>query len=109
MPECARPDCQIAAKSSCSGCRIEQYCGSVCQKQDWKAHKSTYAVLKKFPNKLQSFYEAARIVEEILASNKGNDVRVLEHLLLYADNQFGQQLPGRDYCVRTDGQRIPGR
>jgi tetratricopeptide (TPR) repeat protein len=73
---------------------------------DWKAHKSLCPILKKLPNKLQSFDEAVRIVEEILASNKGNDVRVLEHLLSYADNQFGQQVEGRDYRVRTDGQCI---
>jgi tetratricopeptide (TPR) repeat protein len=106
MSQCARPDCQIAAKSSCSGCGREQYCGSVCQKQDWKAHKSLCAILKKLPNKLQSYDEAARVIKEIMASNKGNDIRVLEHLLSYADNQFGQQVPGRDYRKRGDGQRI---
>jgi hypothetical protein len=106
MSQCYRPDCQIAAKSSCSGCGREQYCGNICQKQDWKAHKSICAILKKLPNKLQSYDEAARIVEEILASNKGKDIRVLEHLLSYADNQFGQQVEGRDYRERKDGQRI---
>jgi hypothetical protein len=63
--------------------------------------------LKKLPNKLQSYNEAARVIIEILASNKGNDIRVLEHLLSYAGtNQFGQQVEGRDYCERTDGQHI---
>jgi hypothetical protein len=106
MSQCARPDCQIAANSSCSGCGREQYCGSVCQKLDWKAHKSICAILKKLPNQLQFYPEAARIINEILASNKGNDIRVLEHLLSYADNQFGQHVEGRDYRERTDGQRI---
>eukprot|EP00596_Hydrurales_sp_CCMP1899_P008774 CAMPEP_0119037738 /NCGR_PEP_ID=MMETSP1177-20130426/6223_1 /TAXON_ID=2985 /ORGANISM="Ochromonas sp, Strain CCMP1899" /LENGTH=347 /DNA_ID=CAMNT_0006999371 /DNA_START=296 /DNA_END=1340 /DNA_ORIENTATION=- len=104
--QCARPDCQIVAKSSCSGCGREKYCGSVCQKQDWKAHKSICAILKKLPNQLHSYNEAARVIKEILASNKGNDIRVLEHLLSYADNQFGQHVEGRDYRERTDGQRI---
>jgi hypothetical protein len=62
--------------------------------------------LKKLPDKLQSYDEAERIIDEILKSNKGNDVRVLEHLLSYADNQFGQQVPGRLYREGTDGQRI---
>jgi hypothetical protein len=106
MSQCARPDCQIAAKSSCSGCRREQYCGSVCQKLDWKAHKSICTILKRLPYHLHSCDEAARVTTEILASNKGNDVRVLKHLLSYADNQFGQQVEGRDYRVRGDGQRI---
>jgi tetratricopeptide (TPR) repeat protein len=109
MSTCARPNCQIAAKSSCSGCGRKKYCGSVCQKQDWKAHKSICAILKKLPNKLQSYdetLETVRIIKQILASNKGIDIRVLEHLLSYADNQFGQQVAGRDYCERIDGQRI---
>jgi tetratricopeptide (TPR) repeat protein len=62
--------------------------------------------LKKLPNKLQSYDGAVRIIVEILASNKGNEERVLEYLLSYADNQFGQQVEGRDYRERTDGQRI---
>jgi tetratricopeptide (TPR) repeat protein len=62
--------------------------------------------LKKLPNKLQSYDGAVRIIDEILASNKGNEIRVLEHLLSYVDNQFEQQVEGRDYRERTDGQRI---
>jgi hypothetical protein len=62
--------------------------------------------LKKLPNKLQSYNEAARVIKETLASNKGNDIRVLEHLPSYADNQFGQQVEGKDYRERTDGQHI---
>jgi hypothetical protein len=62
--------------------------------------------MKKLPNKLQSYNETARVIKEILFSNKGNDIRVLEHLLSYADNQFGQQVKGRDYREGADGQRI---
>ncbi len=65
-----------------------------------------YAILKKLPYQLQSYDEAFRIDEEMLVSNKGNDIRALGHLLSYADNQFGQQVKGRDYRERTDGQRI---
>jgi tetratricopeptide (TPR) repeat protein len=104
MSHCARPGCQTAAKSSCSGCGREQYCGSDCQKLDWKAHKSICPILKKFPNKLQSYNEAIQIIYEILVSN---NARVLEHLLSYADYQFGQHVAGRDYRERPDGQRIP--
>jgi hypothetical protein len=104
MSNCARPDCQIAAKSSCCGCGREQYCGSVCQKLDWKAHKSMCATSKKLPNKL-SYDETVRIINEILASNKGNEIKVLEHLLSHADNQFGQQVAERAYPPRTGVRR----
>jgi hypothetical protein len=103
---CARPDCQSPAKSSCSGCDREQYCGSACQKLDWKVHKSICPILKRLQNKQQSYEEAVRIINEILTSNKGNDARVLGHLLSYADYQFGQPITGRDYRERSDGQCV---
>jgi tetratricopeptide (TPR) repeat protein len=62
--------------------------------------------LKKLPKKLQSYDEAVKIIDEILASNKGNNARVLEHLLTYADYQFGQHVAGSKYRERSDGQRI---
>jgi hypothetical protein len=62
--------------------------------------------LKKLPNKLQSYNEAVQTIDEILASSKGNNVRVLEHLLSYADYQFGQHVAGSEYRERSDGQRI---
>jgi hypothetical protein len=33
-------------------------------------------------------------------------MRIIEHLLSYADYQFGQHVAGRDYRERPDGQRI---
>jgi hypothetical protein len=62
--------------------------------------------LKKLPYKQQSYHEAVQIIDETLISNKGNDVRVLEHLLSYADYQFAQPITGRDYRERSDGQLI---
>jgi hypothetical protein len=106
MSHCARPECQTAAKSSCSRCGREQYCGSDCQRLDWKAHKLICPILKKLPNKLQSYDEAVQTIDEILRSNKGNNTRVLEHLLSYADYQFGQHVAGSKYRERSDGQRI---
>jgi hypothetical protein len=89
MTQCARPDCQAAAKSLCSGCGREQYCGSVCQKLDWKVHKLVCPIFKKLFSQLQPYNEVVWIIKEILASNEGNDLKVLEHLQSYADYQFG--------------------
>jgi hypothetical protein len=96
----------MAAKSNCSGCGREQYCGSVCQKLDWKKHKSMCPFLKKLSNTLQPYDEVEKDIKEILASNKGDDTRILDHLLSYADFQFGEPIAGKDYRERTDGQRI---
>jgi hypothetical protein len=62
--------------------------------------------LKKLSNNQQSYDEAYQIIEEVLTSNKGNDLRVLGHLLSYADYQFGHPVTGRDYRERVNGQRI---
>jgi hypothetical protein len=40
MSKCAQPDCHTLAKSTCSACEREQYCGSGCQKLHWKIDKS---------------------------------------------------------------------
>jgi hypothetical protein len=96
MFECARPDCHKLARSTCSGCGREQYCGSECQKLDWKKHKSMCPILKKLSNNLQSNDEVIRTMKEILESKKG-DLRILEHLLSYAENQFGKKVAGIGY------------
>ena len=106
MSKCARPGCPTTAKSSCSGCGREQYCGSICQKMDWNAHKPKCPILKKFLNELQPFHVVVRIIDEIRASKKGNDARVLDHLLLYSEHQFGKEVSGIGYRERRDGENI---
>jgi hypothetical protein len=63
-------------------------------------------ILKKRTRKLQSYREVARVIDEILKSNKGNDYRVLEHLLSFAEHQFGKKVTGKHYREREDGERI---
>jgi hypothetical protein len=106
MSECARPDCYEAAKSSSSRCFREQHCGSVSQKLDWKQHKPMCPILKKLSDTLQPHNEVVQVMGEISASKKRDDIRILEHLLSYAEYQFGKPIIGKDYGERTDGQRI---
>jgi hypothetical protein len=106
MSKCARPDCSTPSKSSCSVCEREQYCGSNCQKQDWKIHKSMCPLLKQLSTQLQPFHEVIRIKDEILISKKGKDSRVLEHLISYLEPQFGEKITGIDYRERGNGERI---
>jgi hypothetical protein len=105
MSTCARPGCVTLAKSSCSGCGREQYCGNNCQKLDWKIHKPICPILKTLLHRLQPFHEVVRIIKEI-GSAKGTNVRILEHLLSYAEHQFGKEIPGLGYRKRKDGERI---
>jgi hypothetical protein len=50
-----------------------------------------------------------RLIIEILESKKGNDCRVLEHLLSFAKHQFGKGVTGKHYREREDGERISNR
>lgn len=107
MLKCARPDCHVPAKESCSGCDRERYCGRICQNSDWKIHKLLCPILTKLSIKLlQPFREIIPIIYEILLSKKGDDIRILEHLLIYVDYQFGNRVIGKTYRERVDGERI---
>jgi tetratricopeptide (TPR) repeat protein len=85
---------------------MEQYCGSDCQRSDWPTHKLICPTLKKLPSNLQSFRDADRIIWKILESTRGNDMRVLEHLLSFAENQFGKEVVGMGSRKRSYGQGI---
>jgi hypothetical protein len=63
-------------------------------------------ILKKLSTQRQAFHEVIRINYEILISKRGEDSRVLKHLLSYLEHQFGERVAGIDYCERRDGERI---
>jgi tetratricopeptide (TPR) repeat protein len=66
--------------------------------------------LKKLSLKLQPYHEVARVIEEIheeiSTKNKEQKLRVLEHLISYADYQFGDRILGKSYRERGNGDRI---
>jgi tetratricopeptide (TPR) repeat protein len=47
-----------------------------------------------------------QLIIGILESKKGNDCRVLEHLLSFAEHQFGKGVAEKNYRERKDGERI---
>jgi hypothetical protein len=108
MSKCARPGCHTLAKSSCSICNREQYCGSDCQKLDWKIHKPMCPILKRFSKELQPFMIVFSTILEILEPRtKVFNLRFLEHLLSYALHQFGKPVPTIwGYRERVDGDHI---
>lgn len=62
-------------------------------------------MLMKLPNKLQRFELVVQTINEVKASKKGDNIRVLEHLLSYAEYQFGKEVTGKGYHER-DGECI---
>jgi tetratricopeptide (TPR) repeat protein len=106
MSICARPDCFENGINRCSICLREPYCSGNCQKGDWKSHKSICEILKKLSLKLQPYHEVVRVIEEVLSIKQQQNLRVLGHLLSYADHQFGDRVPGKAYRERGDLERI---
>jgi tetratricopeptide (TPR) repeat protein len=66
--------------------------------------------LKKLSHQLQPYLEVVRIIEEIRGEiskkNREQKLRVLGHLLSYADHQFGDRILGKSYRERGNGERI---
>jgi hypothetical protein len=103
MSQCARPACIKMGKSFCSVCEKDKYCGSECQKLDWKVHKLICPILKQFSKKVNPCVEVMSEICEIMSSTKRKDSRVIEHLLSFAENQFGKKVAGKAYPEREDG------
>jgi hypothetical protein len=65
--------------------------------------------LKKLSLQLQPYQEVARVIEEIREERPKKsqlDMRVLGHLISYAEHQFGDRIPGKAYRERENGDRI---
>jgi tetratricopeptide (TPR) repeat protein len=63
-------------------------------------------ILKKLTKTLKPYHEVTQLIDDIMKSKKGNDRRVLEHLLSFAEHQFGKEVTGNHYREREDGERI---
>jgi tetratricopeptide (TPR) repeat protein len=66
--------------------------------------------LKKLSHQLQPYHEVVRVIEEIREEiskkNKQQTLRVLGHLLSYADDQFGDRILDKFYRERGNGECI---
>jgi hypothetical protein len=109
MSKCALPGCFKAGISRCSICLSEPYCSGECQKGDWKLHKLICKTLKKLSLQLQPYQDVCRVIEEIVGERPKKvqlEMRVLGNLLFYAEHQFGDQVPGKVYRERLNGERV---
>jgi hypothetical protein len=106
----ARPGCVKSGVNRCSNCLREPYCSGECQKIDWKSHKLICKVLKKLSNNLLPYCEAVgeviRVIGDTPKATNINKVRILKHLLSYAENQFGHRVPEEAYRERETFERI---
>jgi hypothetical protein len=100
---CAEPGCSKAGINKYSVCLREPYCCGECQKEDWKSHKLICKVLKKLSYELQPYPEVARVILETRQERNKEmqlHIRVLVHLICYAEDQFGDRVEGQSYRKR---------
>jgi hypothetical protein len=65
--------------------------------------------LKKLSLQLQPYHETAKVIMEIqneLSTKKKEEIRVLGHLISYAEQQFGDRVVGKAHRERGSGERI---
>jgi tetratricopeptide (TPR) repeat protein len=65
--------------------------------------------LKKLSLQLQPYQEVTRVIEEILGERPKKtqlDIRVLKHLIYYAEHQFGARVPGKAWREKQNGDSI---
>jgi hypothetical protein len=109
VSQCALPACFKKGANRCSICLRESYCSGECQKVDWKFHKLICKILKKLSDGFQPYHEVSRVIDEILdemPENKELGIRILGHLISYAERQFGNRILGKAYRERNSGERI---
>jgi tetratricopeptide (TPR) repeat protein len=65
--------------------------------------------VKKLSLQLQPYRETIKVIQEIqseLSIKKKEEIRVLRHLISYAEHQFGDRALGKAYRERESGERI---
>jgi tetratricopeptide (TPR) repeat protein len=65
--------------------------------------------LKRLSHQFHSYQEVSRIIQSVYEERpkeKLLDIRVLEHLISYAEQHFGSRVPNRAYRKSNNGERI---
>jgi tetratricopeptide (TPR) repeat protein len=76
---------------------------------DWKLHKLICKTLKKLPYQLQPYQDVLQIIQETHIEKQKNrhlEIRVLDHIIAYAEHQFGDRVEGLAYRERENGNRM---
>lgn len=103
--ECGKPDCKILGTKRCSGCLIELYCSTECQKKEWKIHR-ILCICMKDSNRLLSFEEIQVVVFDVLRLMNKKDgtrsgIRIAEYLLSLIVYPYGERIEGKSYRERN--------
>jgi MYND finger len=93
---CKRPNCARLGSSLCSACLNVSYCSVECQHASWKDHKITCGKHLLTENELNDFLisKSERATSLDLSDREGKSILFLKKIILFAEYQFGDQVPG---------------
>jgi hypothetical protein len=102
---CKQPNCNRLGTARCSACQIESYCSVECQRANWKDHNITCGKNLLSESELNRFLDNAFNEASILngGDRKGRNVTFLKKILLTANYQFEDQVPGDCYRQFKNG------
>jgi hypothetical protein len=102
---CKQPNCAAIGTKHCSACQNVWYCSVECQRANWKEHKVTCGKELLSERELYEFLSYIMPALDSLDRNdrEGRSIRYLKTALLYAEYQFGYQVPGEWFRRRKDG------
>jgi hypothetical protein len=111
IQECGRPSCVEIATKKCSACNTETYCSPVCQKLDWKIHKSMCVHMKN-PDQLLPIDEVVKIILEHekqtqrTSLTETEKIRLMRYYLSFSIFQLGDRIEGKDYREGLNSNRV---
>jgi hypothetical protein len=98
--KCGNPSCEKFDTSKCSGCKTQGYCGSECQKKDWKFHegmcpfKKEGAMFLPFPKVCDVISQLKKKASAV--TGKDSEIRILKNCLSFAEYQYGDRIIGQN-------------
>lgn len=112
--EFANTGCDRAGTKSCSARLKESCCSAKCQKDDWKTQKISNRLVKRMPDVLIPFDDVYSTAKDALnqteaqIANLGTQkyIRLLQHALTFAQNQFGERIAGTSLYSKGKEDRI---
>jgi MYND finger len=102
---CKGENCKLHGSSRCSACQNVWYCSVECRRDNWKDHKITCGKELLSESELVTFFiDAMTAVGKLdLEDKRGTNIKYLKGVVLVAEYQFGDQVPGETFRRLKNG------
>ena len=113
-PSCSKHGCNSVGTKFCGACGESCYCSVICQKEDWKAHKSSCVDINKLPVNVLPVPQIDKFIKKAMtelstleSGGKAKEaINLLLKLLAFVENQYGLRVKGTSYSRRGNGDLV---